>query len=230
MSAPKPKHPYRELFSTLKHLPFLFIGSGISRRYMKLPNWEELLRHFASRIHPDNPLALEVFVQKAGGKNWADVSTIIEAEFNALWLTSPEFEKQRSEHQDAVKGGVSPFKLEVAAYFRRARKAAEDGHLQDELSCLVNVAKRSVAGVITTNYDMLPEEVFRGYSTFVGQEQLLFGGTQGVSEIYKIHGCCTQPGSIVITASDYQDFERRNAYLAAKLLTIFVEHPIIFIG
>jgi hypothetical protein len=230
MSAAKSKHPYRELFSTLKHLPFLFIGSGISRRYMKLPNWEELLRHFASRIHPDNPLALEVFVQKAGGKNWADVSTIIEAEFNALWLTSPEFEKQRSENQDAVKGGVSPFKLEVAAYFRRARKSGEDGHLLDELSCLVNVAKRSVAGVITTNYDMLLEEVFRGYSTFVGQEQLLFGDAQGVSEIYKIHGCCTQPASIVITKADYDNFNQRNAYLAAKLLTIFVEHPIIFIG
>lgn len=231
MSAAKPpKHPYRELFSTLKHLPFLFIGSGISRRYMKLPNWEELLRQFASKIHPDNPLALEVYIHKAGGKNWPAVSTLIEAEFNALWLTSQDFEKQRSEHQDAVKGGASPFKLELAAYFRRAKKSTEDAHLQDELSCLVNVAKRSVAGVITTNYDMLPEEVFKNYSTFIGQEQLLFGGTQGVSEIYKIHGCCSQPDSIVITESDYQGFERRNAYLAAKLLTIFVEHPIIFIG
>jgi hypothetical protein len=230
MSTAKPKHPYRELFSTLKHLPFLFIGSGISRRYMKLPNWEELLRHFASKVHPANPLALEVFVHQAGGKNWPAVSTLIESEFNSLWLTSPDFEKQRAEHQAAVKAGTSPFKLELAAYFRRAKKSTEDPHLQDEVSCLVNVAKRSVAGVITTNFDLLPEEVFKGYSTFVGQEQLLFGGTQGVSEIYKIHGCCTQPGSIVMTASDYQDFERRNAYLAAKLLTIFVEHPVIFIG
>jgi hypothetical protein len=231
MSAAKPpKHPYRELFSTLKHLPFLFIGSGISRRYMKLPNWEELLRHFAAKIYPNNPLALEVFVNKAGGKGWPAVSTLIEAEFNSLWLTSPDFEKQRFEHQDAVKKRTSPFKLELASYFRRAKKSTDDAHLQDELSCLVNVARRSVAGVITTNYDMLPEEIFKNYSTFIGQEQLLFGGTQGVSEIYKIHGCCTQPDSLVITESDYQGFERRNAYLAAKLLTIFVEHPIIFIG
>lgn len=230
MSAAKPKHPYRELFSTLKHLPFLFIGSGISRRYMKLPNWEELLRHFASKVHPDNPLALEVFVNRAGGKDWPVISTLIEADFNALWLTAPEFEKQRIEHQEAVKEGLSPFKLELASFFKRAKKSTGDPHLEDELSCLVNVAKRSVAGVITTNYDMLPEEIFKGYATFVGQEQLLFGGTQGVSEIYKIHGCCSQPGSIVITESDYQDFDRRNAYLAAKLLTVFVEHPIIFIG
>ena len=230
MSADKPKYPYREFFSALKHLPFLFIGSGISRRYMKLPNWEELLRHFASKIHPDNPLALEVFVNQAGGRDWPAVSTLIEDQFNSLWLTSPEFEKQRSDHQESIKAGISPFKLELAEFFFRAKKLTGAAHLEDELSCLVNVAKRSVAGVITTNYDMLPEEVFKNYTTFVGQEQLLFGGTQGISEIYKIHGGRSQPGSIVITASDYQDFERRNSYLAAKLLTVFVEHPIIFIG
>jgi hypothetical protein len=230
MATAKSKHPYRELFSSLKHLPFLFIGSGLSRRYLNLPNWEELLRHFATRIYPSNPLALEIFVNQIGGKNWPAISTLIETEFNKLWLTSPDYESQRSEYQESVKAGISPFKLEVAAFFRKAKKTTKDPHLHDELSCLVNVAKRSIAGVITTNYDLLLEDIFKGYSTFVGQEQLLFGETQGVSEIYKIHGCCTEPGSIVITDSDYQDFDRRNTYLAAKLLTVFVEHPIIFMG
>lgn len=230
MSVKKPKHPYRELFSTLKHLPFLFIGSGISRRYMKLPNWEELLRHFASKVYPGNPLALEIFTHRAAGKGWPAVSSLIETEFNQIWLTSPDYSAQRKAHEDAVKAGASPFKLELATFFKAAEKSTDNPHLLDELSCLTNVAKRSVAGVITTNYDLLPEEVFKGYETFVGQEQLLFGGTQGICEIYKIHGCCTQPESIVINAGDYEDFERRNAYLAAKLLTVFVEHPIIFIG
>lgn len=230
MDAKRQKHSYRELFSTLKHLPFLFVGSGISRRYMKLPNWEELLRNFALKVYPDNPLALEVFTHKAADKGWPAVSSLIEAEFNSLWLTSPDYQSQRNKHQDAIKAGMSPFKLELAAFFRAAVKSTDDAHLLDELSCLTNVAKRSVAGVITTNYDLLLEEVFKGYGTFVGQEQLLFGETQGISEIYKIHGCCTQPSSIVINADDYRDFERRNAYLAAKLLTVFVEHPIIFIG
>ena len=230
MSATKSKHPYKELISTLNHLPFLFVGSGIARRYLNLPNWEELLRHFANKVYPANPLALEVFVQRHGARDWPAISTIIEAEFNTIWLTSPDYATQRAEHQVAVKAGISPFKLELAAFFRRAKKAPADPHLQDELSCLKNVAKRSVAGVITTNYDLLPEDIFKGYSTFIGQEQLLFGGTQGVCEVYKIHGCCTDPGSLVITASDYKDFDKRNAYLAAKLLTVFVDHPIIFIG
>lgn len=102
--------------------------------------------------------------------------------------------------------------------------------IDDEIALLKNVAKRSVAGIITTNYDSMLETIFENYRVFIGQQPLLFGRTQGVAEIYKIHGCCTRPESLVLNANDYSDLDKRNAYLAAKLLTIFVEHPIIFLG
>ena len=53
---------------------------------------------------------------------------------------------------------------------------------------------------------------------------------QGIAEIYKIHGSVQNPESIVINKADYQKFHDKGKYLAAKLMTIFMEYPIIFIG
>ena len=49
-------------------------------------------------------------------------------------------------------------------------------------------------------------------------------------EIYKIHGCCSKPDSIVINSHDYDLFVRKSAYLSSKILTLFLERPIIFLG
>lgn len=230
MPAPSSSNALKELFAEILHLPFLFVGSGLSRRYRGLPDWKGLLSHFAEKIHPGNPLALQVFTGAGADPNLPAAASAIEKEFNKLWFSAPGYAAERERHQDSVRAGISPFKIEVAAFFSRSKNIKGDKTIEDELALLKNVSKRSVAGIITTNYDSLLESIFENYKTFIGQEPLLFGETQGVAEIYKIHGCCSRPESFVLNAEDYLDFGARNAYLAAKLLTIFVDHPIIFLG
>ena len=65
---------------------------------------------------------------------------------------------------------------------------------------------------------------------FVGQDELVFSQIQGIAEIYKIHGSVEMPESIVINREDYQSFDEKSKYLASKLMTIFMEYPIIFMG
>ena len=63
----------------------------------------------------------------------------------------------------------------------------------------------------------------------IGQ-QLIRANFVTCGEIYKIHGCATDPASLIFTDSDYEEFLRKKKYLSAKLLTYFAEHPLLFVG
>ncbi|MND76268.1 hypothetical protein D3C80_679100 [compost metagenome] len=61
-------------------------------------------------------------------------------------------------------------------------------------------------------------------------QRILYANHSSIGEIFKIHGCASQPESIVLTRTDYEEFVKRKKYLSAKLLAFFAEHPLVFIG
>lgn len=212
----------------LPALPYLFIGSGISRRYLGLPDWEGLLRIFAAEIDED----FDYLYASANGDFPAIASALAQA-FSPIWWKDARYEAQRAQYRDIVKEVDSALKVAVAEYLKANEKLAPnspglaDALLREELEHLKAAV---VDGVITTNYDSLTDEVFPEFPAYVGQDELLLSDAQFVAETYKIHGSSSQPLSLLLTAKDYENYSRRNQYLAAKLLTIFVEHPVIFIG
>lgn len=203
--------------------PWLFIGAGVSRRYMQTDSWVELLEQLAEPT--GRPYAY--FASRAGS-DLAQVATEIAVPFHEAWWSDDRFKESRAEWGDRLTTKEGPLKVEVARrVLRREDSMPTTGDLAAEVESLRGAV---VDGVITTNYDRMVELLWPDFKVFVGESQLLFSDAQGVGEIYKIHGSADDPESIVLTAGDYERFAERNPYLAAKLATIFVEHPILFIG
>lgn len=216
-----------ELTERLKNAnraPFLFVGAGVSRRYLNTDGWIDLLKRMATMTGKP----YRYYATKADDKP-PMVASEIAKDFHELWWNDPQFAESRDEFGDSLRTSEGPLKVEVAKYTRSALESTPEGNTTEtrELELL---AQAVIDGAITTNYDELLEHVFPEYKTFVGQDGLLFSDTQGIGEIYKIHGTASEPESLVLTADDYARFSQRNPYLAAKLLTIFVEHPVIFLG
>ncbi len=206
-------------------LPFLFIGSGISRRYLGLPKWDGLLEKFASND-------LSYYRTQVDG-NYQKMGSTIAEEFHESWYKDEKYNNSRSEViADGIKFNRKshPFKYEVSKFFKDADlefKSLPPKYL-DEIKAL---KKAKISGVITTNYDLFIEEIFDNkFKKYIGQEDMLFNKSYEIGELYKIHGCCTDFNSIVITEKDYQEFEEKNKFLTSKLLSFFIEYPIIFLG
>ncbi len=200
--------------------PFLFIGSGFSRRYLGLEDWVGLLSKFL--IPNGKPWD---YYKSSANSDLPTIAASLAKDFHEHWWNSDIYAQHREEYKGQLKDNTSPLRFEISHYLKN--KNLDEINMVEEIEILRKV---NIGGIITTNWDCFLEHLFPDYTIYIGQQQLLFSHTHDIAEIYKIHGCCTKPESLVLTDLDYQDFESRNAYLAAKLITIFMEHPIIFIG
>lgn len=205
--------------------PFLFIGSGFSRRYIGLEDWSGLLRKFCELL----PRNFDYYASR-GERNWPVVAELMAEDFFEIWWEKDEFKSSREEYEGQVINRTSPLKIEISKYLKeKSFEIGKDPKLDSEINQLREVV---IDGIITTNWDLLLEQLFEEQitTTYVGQEELLFSNPKEIAEIYKIHGSSLQPNSLILSEKDYTGFKDKNAYLAAKLMTIFIEHPVIFIG
>lgn len=223
------------LFSAMPNAPYLFIGSGFSRRYCNTPSWEELLLALAAEVRPDVRYPLKSYEAQVGlelpkEERFPKVASLLEREYNEQFFAGAITPSPAQANVDFNTSPDNPFRVRLAELFSSAKPEGLSEELQEELSDFKVAMKHGLNGIITTNYDGFLENLFSDFKPYVGQDDLIFSQAVGLGEIYKIHGCYTKPRSLVLTAEDYAGFERRKAYLVAKLLSIFMENPIIFIG
>ena len=228
---------YRSLQALFQGMtaPYLFIGSGMSRRYCGAPSWLELLKRLAreTRAGREYPFKSYEAEEETGLRLsvlFPRIASKIEQEYNQKFYSGEIVPGAEHESVNYEMVDYNPFRRHLAALFENVRQGDLPADLQEELQLLRRASRHSINGVITTNYDCFIESVFSDFEVYIGQEDLLFSQATGYAEIYKIHGCCTKPSSMVLTAGDYEGFDRRKAYLVAKLLAIFLENPVIFMG
>jgi len=221
-----------QLLSNATALPVLFVGSGLTRRYLGLPNWEGLLREFCVKS------PYEYYYNKAERecREYPDmiypkVADYVEADFNEAYFTQSAYERSREDHAVEIDAKISPFKFCIADFFKGKAHNIQKQYSR-EIELFRKIGDKNISCIITTNYDLFLEENFgeSNFQTYIGQNELLFSTIYEVAEIYKIHGCCSKPDSIVINSFDYNSFIKKSAYLSSKILTLFLERPIIFLG
>ena len=242
------KNELEQRIASFQQLPYLFVGTGFSMRYSHAPSWNELLFNTWRVINPEKKersfeklkqrIERKIAIEHPGmteeeQKYYVNpvLATAIEQEFNERYYSEEGFDMivfNEEENNHIINNRYNPFKFLVA---RQMSHMQLDNGLTEykEVQSLIR-NQNKFAGIITTNYDGVLENVFKDFSVLIGQDSLLLANSLNIFEIYKIHGCCSKPDSIVLTEKDYEDFDKKLKYLSAKLLTIFVEHPIIFIG
>lgn len=211
------------------HHPFLFAGSGLSKRYINTEKWDELLKVFCTDFS-GNEFQYNAYADVVDDSDYYGqqpaIAYLLERDYNHAVLTSDKYSDFRNTHKEELQSGISALKIAISEHLFSYNLPESN----EELNLLKNMATRSISGIITTNYDTLLDDLFPNFNVYIGQEELLFANITGIGEIYKIHGSVTDAQSLILTSKDYEVFESRASYLIAKLLTIFLEYPIIFLG
>lgn len=205
--------------------PFLFIGSGLSIRYCSIPTWMNLLSGFVEKNRDCFKFEFGYYSSKCSN-NPLKIASQLAKEFHEYWWQTEKYSDSRHKHQYISGLDIEiAFKIELSNYVKEC-VSIRDG-LEEEISLMSNAV---ISGILTTNWDDFTQNIYDDFQVEIGQKEAIFADQRSIGELYKIHGCTSKPETLVVTQRDYDQFINNNHYLNAKLLTVFAEYPIIFMG
>ncbi|MCV3330482.1 SIR2 family protein [Pediococcus pentosaceus] len=206
--------------------PILFVGSGISQRYFNSPTWSHLLKELFQEIEAPHPY--EYYMQNANQNHIKVADKLVSLYQKHYWKDnvkniSPKNLYLSNNSKDIfLKYQIS---LIIKKYF--AAFNIQSNPYKDEIEALGQITPQLI---ITTNYDNLLETIFPKYTAVSGKETLIPRNNNESFNILKIHGSVDNYSDIVIDKEDYNNFDKTQLYLVSKLITYFIENPIIFLG
>jgi SIR2-like domain len=219
----------REFISNFTNHPVLFIGTGISLRYLENSyTWDGLLTYISKQIKGSDEFYYDLKSnhEKEGTFDFTKIATDLEKEFNETLIKDRdgEFKVINDLFYENMSRNIniSRFKLYISKLLSIHQIKT---NTLEEISELKKVRK-NIGSVITTNYDRFIEEIFE-FKPLIGNEILL---SNPYGSVYKIHGCVEESSKIIITDEDYKVFNEKYELIRAQLLSLFIHNPIIFLG
>ncbi|WP_143752364.1 SIR2 family protein [Marinobacter guineae] len=91
--------------------PILFIGSGMSRRYLGLDDWEGLLKRFCELTQKSYH-----FYKSSANGSLPLAATELAKDFNTIWFSEDEYSESRKNFEEECDRIDSPLKYEISKY------------------------------------------------------------------------------------------------------------------
>ncbi|MBB5336112.1 SIR2 family protein [Pectinatus brassicae] len=234
-----------DILRDANEFPILFIGAGLSKRYIvDYPSWEELLNALW-KLQSDghdffaelNKLKKDILTKKPTLQEDAlrfelntEAAQIIGKNIDNLFFDE-KLPIDGLSQEMAFRENLSPFKKYLSNNFSRLQIKNEPT-IQTELEAFQKLLLKTRL-IFTTNYDNFIETSYNqnnhSIATYIGQNGL-FQATLGYAELFKIHGCISEPNSLVLTKDDYLTFEKHSVLISAKIISEMLHSPIIFLG
>lgn len=215
--------------SRYRNHPVLFVGTGISLRYLNSSyTWDQLLRTISEDLTDNFEDYLDIkSASEENGKYRLDkAATLLEKRF-VQGLSNDrngKFKAINDTFYEYMKSDKNVSRLKIYISYLLSSTATRE-EMANELAEFRKVCK-NVGSVITTNYDQFIETLFE-FRPLIGNDILL---SNPYGSVYKIHGCISDPSKILITNEDYINFESKYELIRAQLLSLFIHNPIIFLG
>lgn len=223
--------------------PILFIGSGISKRYLEnFPDWKSLINELWEKsgmeadffglynnLHKSTAMQHpELNNSEINGKVNAIIGSKIHDKFNTAFNLGT-INVDGFTPKDQFDTGISPFKKEISNRFKNYTIKEP---MEEEAALFHKIIKKAAVS-ITTNYDTFIEDAYsediNSLDIHIGQKGF-FNATEGYGELFKIHGCITNPNSIIIDENDYSYYENNSVLISARIISLLIHSPIIFLG
>ena len=191
---------------------------------------DSVRERFITSLHLDNVLFWigSGFSRNFGYSSWGEVLAGVAAEIGYAGPLDADRPLRSAELllSHALMNGKTEFEFNgiVASVLKSQRKTIPEPAWAGMFR---NLCPQSL---VTTNWDHVLEEILEFLPNVVVRGDLSPQISRNRRNILKIHGNVEQPGSIVVTQSQYNRFQREDTYLSRKVYTLFTEMMPVFIG